>query len=373
MSWRGWVGSVLLLAAIGAIGFGLWRWKDDANKKAAAAAAQHPEPMETITAATAAPREHQRTTTSIGTAVALRSIALKNEVAGMVRDVSLVPGKIVEQGAVLVALDVSVEESELKAQQAQAALAETLLGRMQRASQNRAASEAEVDRARAERDVALAQIGRIKAIIDRKCVRAPFRARVGMTDLHPGQYLDAGTLLTTLQGVDDAVHVDFAVAQRVAETLRPGGQVEVVVGGASAVPATIVAIDARVDPMTRNAQVRARLEGPNQPSPGASVRVRTPVGPPRAALSIPVSALRKGPAGNHVFVVFEADGQTRVQMRPVMSGEMLGDYVLVYSGLSAGERVAASGSFKLRDGLLVVVMPEPASRPAAETRSNGTR
>ena len=33
---------------------------------------------------------------------------------------------------------------------------------------------------------------------------------------HPGQFLDAGTLLTTLQGLDDAAHVDFAVPQDVA-------------------------------------------------------------------------------------------------------------------------------------------------------------
>ena len=112
----------------------------------------------------------------------------------------LTPGQIVDAGTVLVALDVSVEEAELKAQEAQAALAETMLGRMQRLSQNRVASETDVDRARAERDVALAQIARTRAVIARKTIRAPFRARVGMADVHPGQYLNEGTQLTTLAG-----------------------------------------------------------------------------------------------------------------------------------------------------------------------------
>ena len=79
-----------------------------------------------------------------------------------------------------------------------------------------------MDRARAERDVALAQIARTKAIIARKTIRAPFRARVGIADVHPGQYLNEGTQLTTLQGVDDAAHVDFTVAQQVAAGLREG-------------------------------------------------------------------------------------------------------------------------------------------------------
>jgi membrane fusion protein (multidrug efflux system) len=352
----------------------LVKWKNEEQQKTAAAAAQQPEPMEAITVAVAKPRDHRKTTTSIGTVVALRSIALKNELPGTVREVKLVPGQIVEQGTLLVALDVSVEEAELKALEAQAALAETLLGRMKRASEGRAASETEVDKARAERDVALAQIARTKAIIARKTITAPFRARVGMTDLHVGQYLAQGTELTTLQGVDDAVHVDFTVAQRVAAALPAGETVEVFTASEAAPrPATTLAVDARVDPMTRNAVVRAKLQGENLPAPGASVRVRVPVGPPRAAISVPVSALRRGPAGTHVFVIVEKDGKNRAQEREVTSGEMLGDEVLIYSGLAAGERVAASGSFKLRDGLLVVVAGETETRPAPPEASNGGR
>ena len=271
----------------------------------------------------------------------------------------LTPGQVVEAGTVLVALDVSVEEAELKAQEAQAALAETLLRRVQRASESRAASEMEVDRARAERDVALAQIARIKAIIARKTIRAPFRARVGLADVHPGQYLNEGTQLTTLQGVDDAAHVDFTVAQSGrGGPARRGDSVEVFAASdAAPTAARIVAIDARVDPTTRNAMVRARIErAGNGPAPGASVRVRVPVGPARTAVAVPVSALRKGPGGDHVFVIApDQDGKTRAQLRPVESGAMLGDEILIHDGLRAGEQVAASGSFKLRDAVLVAV------------------
>ena len=66
-------------------------------------------------------------------------------------------------------------------------------------------SQEEVDQARAARDVAQAQVARTRAVIARKTIRAPFRARVGIADVHPGQYLNEGTQLTTLQGVDDAV------------------------------------------------------------------------------------------------------------------------------------------------------------------------
>src|SRR4029079_18992185 len=103
-----------------------------------AASAKQPEPMETVTVAVAKAIEHRQSTTSIGTVLALRSITLKNELAGTVREVRLTPGHIVEAGTILVALDVFVEDAELKAQEAQAALAKTGLDPPQKLNQQKA-------------------------------------------------------------------------------------------------------------------------------------------------------------------------------------------------------------------------------------------
>jgi membrane fusion protein (multidrug efflux system) len=183
-----------------------------------------------------------------------------------------------------------------------------------------------------------------------------------LADVHLGQYLNEGTQLTTLQGVDEAVHVDFTVAQWVAAGLRVDESVEVfATSDSSSTSARIVAIDARIDPLTRNALVRARVEGAaNAPTPGASVRVLIPVGTQRKAVSVPVSALRKGPDGDHVFVLEpDKEGKTRAHVRRVESGTVIGDEVLILTGLSPGERVAASGSFKLREAALVSIASDP--------------
>lgn len=367
------VRSAALLATVVGLGGGLAAWKATAAQGAEAAAASQPEPAEAVTAAVAAAREHRGAATSIGTVRATRSVTLRNEVPGTVRFAQLAPGAVVGAGTVLVALDASVEQAELAALQAQARLAESTLARVERMAERRAASAIELDNARAEREVARAQIARLRAVIDRKTIRAPFRARVGIADVHPGQFLDAGTTLTTLQGVDDAAHVDFAVAQTAAGGLKPGDRVEVFAAGdeGAAIGARIVAVDARVDPATRNAGVRARIEGGAAAlSPGASVRVRVPVGEARTAVAVPVSALRKGPGGDHVFVLeTDAKGQTRAHERRVEAGPVVGGEVLLLSGVRAGERVAASGSFKLREGALVrMAAPAPAAVAAAEGR-----
>jgi membrane fusion protein (multidrug efflux system) len=351
-----WIGSLVLIAAVAGAGMGLTAWKKADQKKAAEEAAMMPEPMEAVIVKPAREIEHRRTTTAVGTVLALRSVTLQNELAGTVARVDLTPGKVVEAGAELVALDVSVEEAELKAQEAQAALADTTLKRVESLTTNSATSQKELDQAKAEHDVTLAQMERTKAMIARKVIRAPFRARIGLSDVHPGQYLIEGAVLTTLQGVDEAAHVDFTVTQNVAEVLREGDTVEVV-GLNQEVPvnATIIALDARIDRATRNANIRAKVADAKQvPVPGASVQVRVPVGGPRKVVAIPVSALRRGPEGDHVFVVAPGkDGKSRASMRIVKGGAVLGDEVVIESGLTAGEPVAASGSFKLRDGVLV--------------------
>lgn len=358
MNHRNRIAPLALLSAVVGLGAMLGAWKYGALQQAEAASAAQPEPVETVTAVAAEQREQRPTTTAVGTVLALRSISLRNELAGTVRRVNLPPGEIVEAGTALVALDVSVEEAELAAHRAEAKLAEAVYRRLSRLRESGATSQDEADRAKAELDVALAGIERARAVIERKTIRAPFRARVGLADVHPGQYLDQGTLLTTLQGVGDGVHVDFTVTQQAAEQLREGDLVEILSGlSAQPIEARVVALDARIDPETRNAAVRARIDGAERmPAPGASVQVRVPVGPARLAVTVPVSALRRGPEGDRVFVIERnAEGSSRVQLRRVEAGTVLGDSVVVEGGLEAGEAVAASGSFKLYDGALVSI------------------
>jgi membrane fusion protein, multidrug efflux system len=357
-----------LIVSVLVAGVALAAWKQSSIEENNAAAANQAEPMESVAYAIAEGREHSQTTTAIGTVVALRSITVRNELPGTVRRVNLTPGDVVAAGTVLVALDVSVEQAELQALEAQRDLAETQLERMQRMVERRAASQMELDTARAQRDVAAAQISRTRAIIARKTIRAPFRARIGISDVHEGQYLNEGTELTTLQGVDETAYVDFTVAQHVGATLRKGADVRIfTTHETTPVTAQVLALDARVDPATRNTVVRARIaQAQAAPAPGASVRVEVPVGAPRSSVVVPASALRKGPGGDHVYVLAQdKDGNTRAHLRAVQVAAMAGDEVVLSGGLLAGERVAASGSFKLREAALVALADAAPSAVAA--------
>ena len=271
----------------------------------------------------------------------------------------------------LVALDVSVEEAELKAQRgagrARARRSSARMRALERATAPR--PRWSVDRARAERDVALAQIARTKAVIARKTIRAPFRARVGIADVHPGQYLNEGTELTTLQGVDDAAHVDFTVAQHVAAGLRDGRQRRRLRRRRRRRRSRRRSsrVDARVDPATRNAMVRARIDGAaGAPAPGASVRVRVPVGPAAHGRRRPGERAAQGP-GRRSRVRHRArtrKARRARTLRRCRAAPLLGDEVLIHRrprSRRAGRRVGLVQAARGRAG-------RDRQRPAARRR-----
>ena len=119
---QAWVRSLVLILGLIGLGIGLAVAKNASLRAASAASANQPEPVEAVTAAVAREVEYRGTTSSIGTVLATRSVTLRNELAGRVVSVRLEPGEIVEAGTLLVALDVSVEEAELRAHEAQALL-----------------------------------------------------------------------------------------------------------------------------------------------------------------------------------------------------------------------------------------------------------
>jgi membrane fusion protein (multidrug efflux system) len=225
-----------------------------------------------------------------------------------------------------------------------------------------AVSALDLDRAREELAAATARVASLEAGIAKKTILAPFRARVGLTDLQPGAYLDEGTRIAMLQGVGGDVFVDFALPQDMAAAIRPG--VSVSLGGpqipGGSVAAEIVAEDASIDATNRAVRFRAMAKGLGEIlRPGAFVDVVAVIAPPRPALLVPLTAVRRAPYGEHVFVLVKEDGQSRARQRVVRTGGVQGTDIVITEGLAEGELIAGAGSFKLRDGLLVEMTEPP--------------
>lgn len=208
--------AVMLAVAATAGGLGYYKYAE--ISAAIAAAKASPEPREAVEAVQVRGGEWSASTRAVGTVVALRQVEIRNELPGTVVEVGFASGDIVEAGQILVRLDTSEERAALAAAQAEAQLAQAVFDRRNRLRPGDVVSVLDLDRARAELAAATARVSGLEAGIAKKTIAAPFRARVGLTDLQPGTYLDEGTSIAMLQGVDSDAYVDFSLPP------APGGR-----------------------------------------------------------------------------------------------------------------------------------------------------
>lgn len=350
------VGWLAVLLAIGAIAGGLSHYKLRQFEAAEAAGKLQPEPMEAVAVSAARKSEWAASTRAIGTVSAIKQLEVRNELAGSISEIGFVSGSVVEAGQLLVQFDVRQERASIAAAEAEAKLAKQNLFRRESLKNSAAFSAQETDKARAEFESAQARAQSLQVVIDKKTIKAPFRARVGITNLQPGAFLDAGTMIVRLQGIDDDAYVDFSLPQDYARAVQKG--TEVMVSGASLPSGTavakVVADDDSIDGSDRAVRFRAVVAGLGAAlRPGTFLDVRVTTSKPRETVVVPLSALRRSPNGQFVFVITDEQGKQRARQRPVETGPVQDDDIVIEKGLAAGEVVATAGSFKLRDGLLV--------------------
>ena len=342
---------------------------------------------------------------SVGTLSPVRGADLASEVAGLVRSVNFKSGQDVPAGALLVQLSADSDAAQLQALQAAADQAETALKRDQAQLAVRAVSQAQVDADTSNLKAARAQVAQQAANVAKKAIRAPFAGRLGITALQPGQYVNAGATLVTLQTLDP-IHVDFSLPQQQLAGLAVGQAVTLVVDAfaGQSFAGTINAINPKVDPATRTVQVQATVANPRRDLlPGMFAEVRVNLGNAQPQLTLPQTAITYNPYGSTVFVVEKAsavqaraaasaasaasgamaaatppapaasaaDGEQLVAQQVfVETGPTRGDQVAITKGLTAGQQVVTSGQIKLKNGTPVVVdnRVQPSNNPSPTPR-----
>jgi len=334
-------------------------------------------PPQTVSTAKAQFAEWQGEFQAVGTLRAVRGADLAPEVSGVITAIHFQSGQAVQAGAPLVQLNAESDVAKLQALGANAELAQVNYQRNQKQLEIQAVSQAVVDVDAATLKSAKAQLAEQQALVNKKLVRAPFDGRLGIRAVDIGQYVNAGTKLVTLQALDP-VYVDFYAPQK---SLGKVALRQKIVLKSDAFPGQqftgeISSIDPKVDPATRNVQVRATVPNPKRSLlPGMFATVAIASGGPQRFLTLPQTAVSYNPYGDTVFVVEERNGQDgkislAAQQKFVTTGETRGDQVAILSGIKEGDTVVTAGQIKLRSGVPVAVNNsiQPANEPAPQPK-----
>jgi membrane fusion protein (multidrug efflux system) len=330
-------------------------------------------PPETVASAVVKAEQWQKTLTAIATITAVQGVTLTPDIPGTVREIAFESGATVARGDLLVKLDTSTEEAQLKAVKAQLELARINLKRAEALWAEKTLPEAELDAARAAVAQFQANAEAIQATIEKKTIRAPFDGQLGLRQVQLGQYLEAGRPIVSLQSLAP-VYAEFSLPQQELSKLATGMPVRLV---SDAYPdrqfeGVLSAINPDLDPATRSVALQATFANPDRLlRPGMFARAEVLLSEHQEVLVIPATAVLSAPYGDSVYVIepapaTNAAGGLIVRQQFIRTGASRGDYVAVLSGLKPGERVASAGVFKLRNGIAVVENNE-LKPPATET------
>ena len=321
-----------------------------------------PPPM-TVTSAEVKVGDWQPMLSAVGSISPVQGAMISAELAGTVAEINFESGKLVQKGDVLLKLDASAEEAQMRSAQADAELAEKDFERAKDLANRNVISAAELDAARSKSTQKKSAVENMQSVIDKKKIRAPFDGIAGIRAVNPGQMVKVGDALVSLQAMD-RVYIDFSLPQQQLAEVKPDLVVKVTT---DAIPnrefeGKLTAINSSIDPATRNVSLQATLDNSDHAlRAGMFARVKVLLPQKKETLFIPATAVSYAPYGNSVYVIEKKkDEKTQkealvLRQAFIRTGETRGDFVAVTEGVKAGEQLVSTGVFKLRNGMNVVV------------------
>lgn len=311
----------------------------------------------------------------VGQSEAFQKVELRARVTGFLNKQDFKEGSDLKKEALLFEIDPSEyianrDAANAKVVRAEAALlqAEQSLVRYKKLVDKGTASVAKYDEAVAQEgqtkaDVAAAKADLVRAELDLGYTKiiSPISGRIGRSSVDVGNLIgpDSGVLATVV--TLDPIHITFSISEREfldykkevkegrAEKLKP--QIELANGETYPHDGTFDFLDNQVDADTGT--IKARVSFPNPDSlilPGQFVTVSLVSSDPKKALVVPQAAVQQNQAGSFVLVV---NKDSKVELRPIKTGQRTGTELVVSDGLTEGETIIVEGIQKVRPGAKV--------------------
>jgi membrane fusion protein, multidrug efflux system len=374
-----------LLYSILGVAILLFVWRVVVRKPADAASQSGPPPIAVETAAVAAldvPVYLQ----GLGTVQAYYTVTVTARVDGELQKIAFTEGQDIKKGALLAQIDPRPNQAAYDQAVAVKAKDVALLENAKRDVERYKilqpqdlASKQTVDTARATVDQLAAQVKVDQAAIDNAQTQlaytrivSPIDGRTGIRLVDPGNIVHASdttgiVVVTQLQPIsviftlpeEDLTAITAAMSAgtvKVVTVSRDGNQV--------LDQGTLSLIDNEISQATGSAKLKATFSNEKYTLwPGQYVNARVLVRTEKNALTLPSSAVQRGPDGPFTYVV---KSDSTVEARPLEIGEDSNGVTVVKQGLALNERVVTTNQYRLAPGVHVRSASATGDRTAAK-------
>lgn len=356
------VAAAILIVGGGLYGFSSLKKKLIADYIAKAAVA----PISVLTGE-AATMDWPEEIETIGALSARRGLDLTFETSGVVKDVLIKSGASVAAGSPLVRLADEFERAIVRQAEAELKLAQLSYDRIRQLQRDQIVSTASGDQVQTRLAEAQANYERAQITLSRKTVVAPFSGVVGISRIGPGEYVNPGSVISSLED-NSVMRVNFNLPEQQIEKVAAGMAIEIFTSAYAGriFKGRISAIDPKLDSATRMLRLQAEFENPTgELRAGMSASVRIPLPVRSAMLVVPQTAISYSLWGDSVFVVGQSKAGEEafpVERRVLKILARRGDFAMVGEGLKAGERIVLEGHTKLSSESKVVPLTRAANR-----------
>jgi multidrug efflux system membrane fusion protein len=314
------------------------------------------------------------TLTALGTVQPVVAATVRALQAGVLFRILFREGQLVHAGQVIAQIDprpyqlaLAQAKANLARDAAQLAAAQVDLARYRTLLKQDSIASQQVDtQAATARQLAgtlaadRAAIGTAQLNLSYTAIKAPVTGRAGIRQVDIGNYLtpsDTNGIVLVTQ--IDPIDVSFALPQSalgsVGRTIGSGAGLAVTALGQSdgkpIATGRFLTFDNAVDTTTGTVKAKARFDNKGAALfPNQFVNISMLVDTLKAAVTVPVSAVRHGVPGDFVFVLRP---DNTVKLTVVKTGPVAGDRIAILSGLGAGATVVTEGADGLDDGSAV--------------------
>lgn len=301
---------------------------------------------------------------AVGKLRANNMVNIKAEINGRIEQINFKEGSYVEKGVLLIKFHDLDVRAELKESEAALARYRADFNRISQLHSQQVQSVKQLDEAKANMHMAEAKVEQAKSRLEKMNIIAPFSGNIGLIDVSPGAYIQAGQELVTLVD-NNPIKLDFKVPEKNMHDIGAGQIAEIKL---DAFPeekfhAMVEAIDSSADSQSHSVAVRASLSNDSgKLKPGLFSNVSLIIGEKNDSFVVPEAALEREGEIEFVWAV----EKSRATRKRVLTGTKESSVVEIVAGLKKDDIVVTDGQIKLYSGAQVKIKNDltPASQPA---------
>jgi len=362
---------IVLIAAVGAVGYYGWQRFHGANQATAANNAQKPPPAVPVTIAPVQKADFPVYLTGLGTVQGFNTVTVRTRVDGQIDKIAFKEGQLVKQGDLLVEIDprpyqATLDQAKAKKAQDEANLANANLDLQRFTKLGEFATKQQTDTQRSTVAQLTAQIAADDASIfnaqtqlDYTQVKSPISGVAGLRQVDIGNIVNASTQtgIVTIAQIEPIAVIFTAPEEQLpyinqAQSIQQLKVIAITTDGKKPLAnGSLAVVNNQVDTTSGTIRLKAVFDNKDHALwPGQSVSTRLLVNTLKDATVVPDNAIQHGTDGLYAYAVNQ---DNKAELRKVKVSQSIDGRSVIDSGLSPGEQVITAGQYKVQPGTLV--------------------